>query len=55
MERQRDILEKRMAKHGGYVQNKNLEQATGAHFNLPGHSVANMKMTVSEQVKKQGY
>ena len=44
---------KRMAEHRGYIQNKNLEQATGAHFNLPGHTVANMKMTVIEQVKKQ--
>ena len=42
-----------MAEHRGYIQNKNLDQATGAHFNLPAHSVANMKMTIKEQVMKQ--
>ena len=44
---------KRLAEHRSYIQNKHLEQATGAHFNLPGHSVANMKMTIIEQVKTQ--
>ena len=43
---------KRLAEHRGYVRNEHLDQATGAHFNLPGHSVANMKMTIIEQVKK---
>ena len=43
----------RMAEHRGYLQNQYLETATGAHFNLPGHSVANMKCSVIEQVKKQ--
>ena len=26
---------------------------TGAHFNLPGHSLADMKATIIEHVKKQ--
>ena len=44
---------KRLAEHRGYIQNKHLDQATGAHFNLPGHSAADMKMTIIEQVNKQ--
>ena len=27
--------------------------ATGAHFNLPGHSVANLTVTILEKVKKK--
>ena len=30
----------------------NMEQATGEHFTLPGHSISNMKMTIVERVKK---
>ena len=29
-----------------------MEQATGEHFNLPGHSISNMKVTIVERVKK---
>ena len=35
----------------GYVNTKDESQPTGWHFNLPGHSLANMKATVLEQVK----
>ena len=41
----------RIADHRGYIVNKQLDKATGAHFNLPGHSLANMKFTILEQVK----
>ena len=46
-------LRKRLAEHRSYVQNQHLDTATGAHFNLPGHSVVNMKISVIEQVKSQ--
>ena len=42
-----------MADHRGYVTNKIVEKATGAHFNLPGHSLANLTITILEQVKYQ--
>ena len=29
-----------------------MEQATGEHFNLPGHNISNMKVTIVERVKK---
>ena len=30
--------------------NRHLNKVTGAHFNLPGHSAANMKVTILEKV-----
>jgi hypothetical protein len=45
-------LKHRLADHRGYVINKMTNKATGAHFNSPGHSLANLKITILEQVKK---
>ena len=42
----------RLAEHRGYVVNKHTDKATGAHFNSPGHSEANLKISVIDQVKK---
>ena len=42
--------EKRWAEHLGYVRNKRLDQATGAHFNLPGHKIDHMKFSVLEKI-----
>ena len=41
-----------MDDHIGYVRNGKNNQATGAHFNLPGHSINDMKMSIIEKVKK---
>ena len=41
-----------IADHRGYVVNKHVYKATGAHFNLSGHSLNNMKFTILEQVKE---
>ena len=41
----------RFAEHRGYIVNNRVDKATGAHFNSPGHSLANMTCTVLEQVK----
>ena len=41
----------RLDDHRGYILPKDKSQATGAHFNLPGHSLAYMKATIIEQVK----
>ena len=45
------MLKYRMVDHRGYVSNGDTSIATGAHFNSPGHSLANMKVTEIEQVK----
>ena len=42
---------KRVNEHIGYVKNKKISEATGEHFNLPGHSHTDMKFTIIEQVK----
>ena len=44
-------LRHRFGEHRGYVMNNHTDQATGAHYNLPGHSVENMKITILEKVK----
>ena len=41
----------RIADHRGYVVNKQIDKATGAHFNSAGHSLTNMKFTILEKVK----
>ena len=46
-------LENRLAEHRGYINNQVLSKATGAHFNLPGHSLANLKVTILEQTRSK--
>ena len=41
----------RFGQHRGYVRNKELQKATGAHFNQAGHQMADMKITILEKVK----
>ena len=45
------FLRFRIADHKGYITNQVTSKATGAHWNQPGHSLADMKFTVLEQVK----
>ena len=47
----KNYLRTRLSQHRGYIVNKMLNQPTGEHFNLPGHSVANLTITVIEQIK----
>ena len=46
-------IETRIRQHIGYIRNKTLNQATGSHFNTPGHTLNDMKFTIIEQAKKQ--
>ena len=43
-------LQQRFSEHKGYAINKHLTKATGAHFNLPGHSASDMKVTNLEKI-----
>ena len=45
-------LKLRLAEHKQYIQNIFPTQTTGKHFNLPGHSIANMTITILEKVTK---
>ena len=40
----------RFGQHKGYVRNNKLDKATGYHFNLPGHSIADMRIAVMEKM-----
>ena len=46
------LLKNRFSDHKGYITNQVLNVSTGDNFNLPGHSLANVKITILEQVKK---
>ena len=43
-------LQTRFSEHRGYVTNRHLAKATGYHFNLPGHSISDMEVTVLEKI-----
>ena len=40
----------RFKEHIGYVENVQLEKATGNHFNLPGHSISDMQFVILEKI-----
>ena len=44
-------LKTRLADHRGYIVNHHVDKATGAHYNQPGHYLANLRVTILEQVK----
>ena len=44
-------LRYRLADHRGYISNQVENKATGAHFNLPGHSLADLTVTILEQTR----
>ena len=44
-------LKIRLLEHKGYIRSIFPTQATGVHFNLPGHSSANMTITILEKIK----
>ena len=46
-------LKGRICEHIGYINTKKIDKATGHHFNLPGHSLSDMKVTVLENVHKR--
>ena len=44
------VLEHRWAEHIRYVRNWRLDQATGAHFNIPGHNIGHMTFSFQEMI-----
>ena len=47
----KQILKFRLADHRGYVNTQDLTKATGLHFNSPGHSLSDLRITVLEKVR----
>ena len=44
-------FKERVKEHIGYTRTNKLNQSSGYHFNLLGHSIHNMKFTIVEKVK----
>ena len=44
-------LKLRLADHRVYITNQVTSKATGDHWNLPGHSLADLRVTILEQTK----
>ena len=49
------MLKARLADHCGYVRSKKLDTPTGSHFNSPGHSLADLRITIVEQSKRNNH
>ena len=47
------MLKQRLADHRGYVTNNVTSTPTGEHFNLPGHSLTNLYITVIKQTARK--
>ena len=45
-------LQERIQEHPGYIRNEKLNQATGEHFNLDGHFIHDMRISVIEKLHK---
>ena len=45
-------MHERLSQHRGYV-TRNTQDATGHHFNRPGHTLGNMNITIIERVKSK--
>ena len=43
-----------VAEHHGYVSNLEIDKATGAHFNMPGYSLADLRVSAIEHTKGRG-
>ena len=43
-----------MREHIGYIRNLHTNQPTGEHFNLPGHELYHLKVSVLEKVWDHG-
>ena len=43
-------LQDRFSEHRGYVTRKIMHKATGEHYNLPGHKMADMEVTILEKI-----
>ena len=46
-------LKDRFLDHLGYARREEVEKATGGHFNLPGHKLSDMSISVLEKVKEK--
>ena len=48
------MLHFRVAEHRGYVSKGETDKPTGAHFTMPGHSLADLRVSVIEHTRGRG-
>ena len=48
------MLRSRVAEHRGYISRGETDKPTGAHFNQPGHSLADLRVSVIEHTRGRG-
>ena len=46
-------LKSRLADHRGYINKEQVDTATGAHYNQPGHQLSDLSVTILEVSRKQ--
>ena len=46
-------LQDRFSEHKGYAINKKVNKATGQHFNMKGHKVSDMRVSIIEKIFSQ--
>ena len=44
-------MRERFLEHRGYVRRNEVEKSTGHHFNLPGHDMSHMRISVLERIR----
>ena len=49
------MLRFRVADHRGCISSGDTEKATGYHFNLPGHSLADLRVTAIKHTKGRSH
>ena len=47
-------LRKRINGHKSDIRNGNIQKLVGEHFNLPGHTIADLKVAILQQKKPAG-
>ena len=50
MGKSKRTLQDRISDHKGYITKSHTNKATGEHFNLPGHKVSDMEVTIIEKI-----
>ena len=45
-------LKDRLGEHKTYIKTNKIHEATGEHFNKPGHSLHNLKVCILEKIKQ---
>ena len=49
------LMKERFLEHKNYVTTNNHSKSTGAHFNLKGHTVSDMEITIIEKIFSQDH